>query len=383
MRQSTWSSILGLGMAIGASRSACGAGAPGNGPGTSDGGSDAVASDGGLDGDVPTDGGDGADSLTVPTVSVVSSFVNVLPSVVLDIACTQTDCYFAENGLKKLANGATTPSPLPAFPFGAAFGIESVVTVGAQVFTHAEYNVGTTDFTSQVVVLNGSAWTSIGAPRKTVPVAASLFADSNNVYAGVSGGGMAEIAVSANQNAAWTIVPGGMTSPGRFPVVDAQGALWARFGLQTYRIRPGESSWTAVGSPWPARGSGGRALFRAANGDLWYAGTSFVGKLALGATEWTSIALPAGVTGKTSAIVVDGSNTAYFGIGEPHKLLKIASGATTAIDTGVVIDVGRYCGAVAIDGTGRLLFSCYSSDVPDGQNESLEPPPPECPPPPL
>lgn len=382
--------FLACALAAGASLSACGGGGsagdeqpgssggpaagedggdgslPGSGPrddsGVTEGGHPADGSAEGGDGSVPAPPG--------PIVGTVSSFAKALSSVVLDIACTKTDCYFAENGLQKLVNGATTASPLPAFPF-SAYGITSVATVGTQVFTHALYNVGTTDFTSQVVVLNGGTWSSIGVARKTGPVGASLFVDGKNVYAGVfsgvSGGGVAMIAQTAGPAVVWTTVPGGMTSTGRFPVVDAQGALWTLFGQQTYRMRSGETSWTAVGAPWPAGGSLGRALVRAANGDLWYAGTSFVGKLPVGATAWTAISLPAGTaTGKTSAVVVDGSNNAYLGIGEPHKLLKVPSGSVTAVDTGVVIATGRYCGAAAIDGAGNLLFSCYASDVAGG-----------------
>ena len=322
-----------------------------------------------IDDGATADGADGALPAPPlpPIVGPVSGFGKVLTQTVEDLACSSAHCWGAASQVVvDLPTGATTASPMPTFPWGTTvgtFGIWNLATFGTQLYVLAEHNPpgDFTDFTTEMVVLGAGTWTRIGAARHTVPLRRGTMAtDGKAVYVGVSavaGGGVASIAVNAGPNDAWTSHTVGQTETGLYPVIDRQGTLWAVFnGSQTYRIPAGETAWVPVGSAWTSGAGYGRRLSLAPNGDLWFSGISFVGKLAAGATAWSAIGLPA--TGDTSAVVIDGSNTAYFTLGSPQKLMKVAPGATTATDTGVVLTGTPPCGPAAIDGAGKLLFSC-------------------------
>lgn len=364
-------------MACGSSSSSDGS-IPSSGPSGSD---DGGTPSGALDGSVPTDGGSLADGAhsdggggdgaspepPVPTVGSVTGFAMVLPfqsSMGNDVACTTTDCYFAAgSSVLKLPHGATSATPLPALPANSGY-IANIALSGAQVFAVGQHNT-LTDFVTQWAVFGGGTWQSLGVARSGTPVVwASLTTDGTTVWSGEAsaiGGGFDAIAVSAGPTATFTKLPSadGTTENGRFPTLDKQGTLWGLVGLQLYRLKPGEAAWTKVGAATGSTAGRGRRLRFAPNGDLWLSGTSNLLRLAAGASTWTTITLPG--LAETSSVIIDGSNTAYLSFGEPSKLLKVAPGATTATDTGVVVASARICGATAIDGAGKLLFTCSES----------------------
>ena len=301
-------------------------------------------------------------------VGTVTGFALVLSIPALDLACTTTDCYAAAEttGLWKLANGASVQSALPTLPWADPLGTSNVTTSGNNVFALFEHGQAAMP-TTQLLSLASGGWTPIGAPGLLL-TNSSLSTDGQTVFAGVrsvAGGGFAFVAAGGGSSASWTAMPFPFanTDNGGYPASDANGTLWG-IDLRVPRLpvrRPlGAAAWSVAGAGWSNTLGYGRRLRVAYNGDVWVSGTGFVARLAAGASDWVSIALPPG-NGETSGVVIDGDNTAYFTFGTPQtgKLMKVVPNGTTAIDMGVTVSATRPCGPAAIDGTGRLLFSCF------------------------
>lgn len=342
---------------------ATGGGDPRNDGGTtsSDGGGAAVDSGGGQS----DAGGEGGSSvIAAPTVGTITGFQALAPAVnVTSILCTSAECYFtyfgnipgvsSDSGAAKVVNGTSTVTSMPEDLAAGGWRLHSLARMGGTLFASGARSVAGADWAAAAFKLAGNAWVQVGLQLPMRNVFADALTTDGVRLCQTSRFGASCIAPTAGPGDAWSALGTGLAAEALNPKTDAAGTVYIeQQSDEIWRLPVGTTAWTKEIAP-------GNEVQLAPNKDVWVHNGTALSRRAAASATWTAISIP-GNASPVSAVLIDGSNTAYVTAGIPQKLYRVPSGAAAAVDTGVQVSAD-VCRRLAVDATGRLLASCTAA----------------------